>query len=51
MKYVSRKLAAELDKLPQAAPAFIEPMQAKLVDKLPEGEQWEYEAKFDGYRS
>ena len=25
-------------------------MQAKLVDKLPEGENWEYEAKFDGYR-
>ncbi len=25
-------------------------MQAKLVDKLPEGEAWDYEVKFDGYR-
>ena len=42
--------ASELDQLPRAEPAFIEPMQAKLVDKLPEGSDWQYEAKFDGYR-
>ncbi len=41
---------SELEKLPRMEPKFIEPMQAKLVDKLPEGEEWEYEAKLDGYR-
>ncbi len=41
---------SELDKLPRAQAAFIEPMLAKLVGKLPEGGEWEYEAKFDGYR-
>jgi ATP-dependent DNA ligase len=40
---------SELDKLPRVDAAFIEPMQAKLIDKLPEGDEWEYEAKFDGY--
>ena len=37
--------------LPEVTPAFIEPMQCKLVATLPEGDQWEYEAKFDGYRA
>ena len=31
-------------------PAFIEPMQAKPVTKLPPGEEWTFEIKFDGYR-
>ena len=26
------------------------PMEAKLVDKLPEGSQWQYEPKWDGFR-
>ena len=29
---------------------FIEPMYARLVNKLPEGDDWLYEVKFDGYR-
>ena len=33
------------------SPAFVQPMMAKLVDKLPEGEQWIYEVKWDGYRA
>jgi bifunctional non-homologous end joining protein LigD len=32
-------------------PSFISPMMAKLTDKLPEGEQWTYEVKWDGYRA
>ena len=32
-------------------PAFVEPMQAKLVTTLPEGERWLYEPKLDGYRA
>jgi bifunctional non-homologous end joining protein LigD len=30
---------------------FIEPMAALLVDTLPTGDDWLYEAKFDGYRA
>src|ERR1700751_4599221 len=33
-----------------SVPSFIEPMQALLVEKLPEGD-WLYEIKFDGYRA
>src|SRR5215469_4953276 len=31
-------------------PTFIAPMLAKLVRELPEGPNWEYELKLDGYR-
>ena len=31
-------------------PEFIPPMQAKLVRELPEGPDWLYEIKWDGYR-
>jgi len=31
-------------------PEFLLPMTAKAVDKLPEGDQWAYEIKWDGYR-
>jgi bifunctional non-homologous end joining protein LigD len=34
-----------------AQPAFIVPMAARLVDALPEGAEWSYEVKFDGYRA
>jgi ATP-dependent DNA ligase len=30
---------------------FIEPMPCLVVEKLPEGEAWEYELKLDGYRA
>jgi bifunctional non-homologous end joining protein LigD len=30
---------------------FVEPMQCLAVAKLPEGQDWEYEIKFDGYRA
>jgi bifunctional non-homologous end joining protein LigD len=30
--------------------SFIEPMYARLVNELPEGKEWLYEVKFDGYR-
>ena len=41
----------EMEQLPESDAAFIEPMQCKRVSTLPRGEQWEYEAKFDGYRA
>lgn len=31
-------------------PAFVEPMKAKPSTELPEGDDWLYELKFDGYR-
>jgi bifunctional non-homologous end joining protein LigD len=34
----------------EKTPSFIEPMQALLVEKLPEGD-WIYDIKFDGYRA
>jgi len=30
---------------------FVEPMQCKLVARLPEGPAWQYEIKYDGYRA
>ena len=30
---------------------FVQPMAAMLVDELPTGDEWLYEAKFDGYRA
>jgi bifunctional non-homologous end joining protein LigD len=33
------------------APAFVQPMAAEVVDRLPEGDDWLYEVKFDGYRA
>ena len=30
---------------------FYEPMECLLVSKLPEGAQWSYEVKLDGYRA
>lgn len=31
-------------------PAFVEPMQCKAVTELPDGADWTFEIKFDGYR-
>src|SRR5690349_20080778 len=35
-------------KLPIQAPFL--PMEAKLVEEIPEGEDWQYEPKWDGFR-
>ncbi len=32
-------------------PAFVPPMVARVVQALPEGDEWIYELKFDGYRA
>jgi len=31
-------------------PGFIEPALATSIDKVPKGERWIHEIKFDGYR-
>ena len=33
------------------APQFVKPMKATAVTELPEGEEWIYEVKWDGYRA
>lgn len=33
------------------SPRFVEPMMAQLVQQLPEGPEWSYEIKLDGYRA
>jgi hypothetical protein len=40
----------ELSALPAAKPRFIEPMYISEVRELPDGAEWAYEAKLDGYR-
>jgi bifunctional non-homologous end joining protein LigD len=37
--------------LNRSTPTFVEPMAARVVDALPEGDDWLYEVKFDGYRA
>jgi ATP-dependent DNA ligase len=41
----------DIETLPPAKIEFIEPMLAHPVSKLPEGAQWQYEIKLDGYRA
>src|SRR5688572_29537621 len=35
----------------RTSPAFVAPMAAQVVKRLPEGADWTYELKFDGYRA
>ena len=37
--------------LPPRSVAFVEPMECLAVSKLPEGSQWVFEIKLDGYRA
>ncbi len=37
--------------MPRVTPAFVPPMTAKVVQQLPEGPEWIYEVKLDGYRA
>jgi bifunctional non-homologous end joining protein LigD len=40
-----------LESLPMREALFIEPMECLSVSKLPEGPDWVYEIKLDGYRA
>jgi ATP-dependent DNA ligase len=42
--------AKDFSTLPSAKVRFVEPMYALAVQKLPQGKEWLYEVKFDGYR-
>jgi DNA ligase D-like protein (predicted ligase) len=43
--------ADSLRSLPKAKAAFVEPMDCLSVPKLPDGSQWIWEVKLDGYRA
>ena len=44
-------LAKNLDSLPTRSAGFVEPMECLAVARLPDGAQWLYEIKLDGYRA
>lgn len=41
----------KVSRIVKPRPRFIPPMECRPVWKLPEGEQWLYEPKQDGYRA
>jgi bifunctional non-homologous end joining protein LigD len=43
--------ALDLSKLPAANPAFVVPMECRLMPEVPDGARWLYELKLDGYRA
>src|SRR5260221_1612887 len=45
-----RSGATRLETLPKRKAEFIEPMECALVPKLPDGSDWTFEIKLDGYR-
>jgi DNA ligase D-like protein (predicted ligase) len=44
-------MVQRVDPNPKPRPRFIEPMQCRPVPRLPEGDEWLYEIKQDGYRA
>lgn len=47
----AKRIDSELDSLPKAKAAFIEPMLLFRAGALPEAAEWLYELKLDGYRA
>ena len=48
---MQRRGATRLESLPKRNASFIEPMDCAPVSKLPDGLQWVFEIKLDGYRA
>lgn len=46
-----KNIDKKLDSLPRRGATFIEPMECLATAKLPDGPQWVYEIKLDGYRA
>jgi bifunctional non-homologous end joining protein LigD len=46
-----RSGATRLESLPKRKAEFIEPMECLLASRLPDGPEWTFEVKFDGYRA
>jgi DNA ligase D-like protein (predicted ligase) len=48
---MQKEIRALLDSLPKTEASFVDPMDCLSVSKLPEGLEWIWEIKFDGYRA
>src|SRR5882757_1672740 len=48
---MQKKIRAVLDSLPRREASFIEPMECLAASKLPEGSNFVWEVKLDGYRA
>src|SRR5690349_3361573 len=48
---MQKEIRARLESLPKTEASFVEPMECLSVSKLPEGLEWLWEIKFDGYRA
>src|SRR6202158_5923256 len=46
-----KEMRARLDSLPKIEASFVEPMECLAVSKLPEGLEWLWQIKLDGYRA
>jgi len=51
MPLKAKRIDSELGLLPKTKAAFIEPMLLLRTETLPEGAEWPYELKLDGYRA
>ena len=49
--YMQRSPTKKLLSLPARKASFVEPMECLPVARLPEGSQWLWEIKLDGYRA
>jgi DNA ligase D-like protein (predicted ligase) len=47
----ARGKGAKSKSAPRAHPTFVTPMAAQVVDQLPDGPEWWFELKLDGYRA
>jgi bifunctional non-homologous end joining protein LigD len=48
---MQKEIRARLDSLPKTEASFVEPMECLAVSKLPEGPNFLWEVKLDGYRA
>src|SRR6201981_721924 len=48
---MQKEIHARLDSLPKTEASFVEPMECLAVSKLPEGPNFVWEVKLDGYRA
>jgi DNA ligase D-like protein (predicted ligase) len=48
---MQKEIHARLDSLPKTEASFVEPMECLSMSKLPEGLEWLWEIKLDGYRA
>src|SRR5438270_10293858 len=54
MRYSTRRRSSRFELNMQKEPAalrFVPPMECKTVERIPEGADWQYELKLDGYRA